>query len=370
MARTRRRQDPALIEQLSQEPHRFDFFQAVRILEQAARPDGSTAEPIGHDADPRQEAVRLHASPTTAFPAAELDAVIQKEDGPPVLQATFMGLFGPSGVLPPHYTEALIRALRQRQPGMGDFLNLFNHRTLSLFHRAWAKYRLPQRYGEQGEGERSRGERNQGERGQGERGQGERGQGKQAGLDPISASIYALCGLDTPHLQDRLAVDDQVVAHYSGHISHAPKSAVALQDMLSDYFGLPVAIEQLIGRWLPLPEGERSRIGMALCALDRDAIVGDRVYDVQGHFRIVIGPVGRARFDTLLPDGDGMRELVDLVQLHVGLGMTFEVQVLLRRDEVPASSLGGETRLGWSSWVKEKPFVQDARDAVFLMAMP
>ena len=151
-----------LIEALRREPYRFDFFQAVRLLEHL----GGRA-PVGRDAAPDEEAVRFRALPALRFPAAEISRLSQTPDGPPEMVVSFLGLTGPSGVLPQHYTTLLLSRIRGKDYSLRDFLDLFNHRITSLFHRAWEKYRLPFSY------ERSRQD------------------GKEEGADPITTCLYA-----------------------------------------------------------------------------------------------------------------------------------------------------------------------------------
>ena len=57
MATPSRRPDPPLSEELFDEPYRFDFFQAVRLLERL----GPDAAPVGRDGPPAREVVRFRA---------------------------------------------------------------------------------------------------------------------------------------------------------------------------------------------------------------------------------------------------------------------------------------------------------------------
>ncbi|NJM92678.1 MAG: type VI secretion system baseplate subunit TssG [Rhodospirillaceae bacterium] len=357
MVTARRRTRTPVTERLLEEPHAFEFFQAVQVLERAARraTDSAGGGRVGEDVDPQHEAVRFVVSQALAFPSGEvLDAKppTQAENGipgrPPELGVAFLGLTGPSGVLPQHYTELLIKNVRDKNFALRDFFDLFNHRLISLFHRAWEKYRLPASY-----------ERHAPEE------------------DPLTSCLMALVGVDTPHLRNRMSVDDEAIIHFSGHYAHWPRSAASLEAILSDFFERPVRIQQFRGRWtwlapdeftaLPtrlVPEGAFAQLGM-------NAVVGERVWDVQGTFRIRIGPVNYRQFISFMPGSKDLAQLVDLTRLFVGPTFSFDMQLTLAKEEVPFLVLAPEgdhaPRLGWNTWLKHAEFHQDASDAVFLL---
>jgi type VI secretion system protein ImpH len=339
-----------VIERLAKRPSSVDAFQAVRLLETAARkadpgPDGR-GRPIGEDLDPGREAVRLTSSTSLAFPAgsvAQFDPPAEGSDAPPRLALTLFGLVGASGVLPNHVTAEVNRAVRMKRPALKTFLDLFHHRLASFFYRAWAKYRLPIAYERSGGAE-----------------------------DGISRALLALVGLGTPHLRQRLAVDDEAIVHYAGHFARWPRSAAALEALLADYLGLPVAVKQFEGSWLALPRDEQTALPSfeapegSFCQLGVDAVVGERVWDVRGKFQIRVGPVSWAQFQALIPGSEDVRRLVELTRLYVGPGLSFNLRVVLDRTDVPEPRLGtGAARLGWTSWAVSQPPPADLTDAVF-----
>ena len=125
----------AVEEALEREPFSFEFFQAVRLLQQL-RPERGR---VGRYGNPDDEAVHFGATPATAFPASEIQALEPDGEGPSRLVVNFMGLTGPQGVLPLEYSELLADRVRQRDHSLRDFLDLFNHRIISLFFRAWER---------------------------------------------------------------------------------------------------------------------------------------------------------------------------------------------------------------------------------------
>ncbi len=185
------------------------------------------------------------------------------------------------------------------------------------------------------------------------------------GTDPASAAMLALAGFGTPHLRGRMSVADEVVLFYAGLFAARPRPPGALQAMLADYLGMPVRVEPFSGRWVAVAAAEQTRLPRAgdvprYASLGIDTVAGARIWDVQGQFRVVVGPVDGAGMRALMPDQPGLRRLVDLVRAYAGIDLGFDVQVMLRADCVPALEMvpgdGPQApRLGWNSWAKFSP---------------
>ena len=170
------------------------FFQAVRVLERLY----SARLPVGRSSIPAKEAVRFRSSFSQLSPSSIYDvAYPDNGDSPPEMVVAFMGLFGLAGVLPRHYTELLLERVRQKDFALRDFLDLFNHRMISLFYRAWEKYRFPVAY------ERSR-------------------LSSDAHYDPFSFSLFNLIGMGTDELRGKLKSGDEPLLYYSGLIAQQP----------------------------------------------------------------------------------------------------------------------------------------------------
>jgi type VI secretion system protein ImpH len=358
-----------LEQRLFAEPYAFDFFQAVRLLN---RLDPSRV-PVGLWGPPESESVRFRAQVSLSFPPSAIADLAPpgSEVRVPVLTQAFFGLTGPSGVLPAYYTDLLLRLEATRVPeraALREWLDLFTHRLLALFHRAWEKYRFPIIY-----------ERR-------ERGAGD--------LDSFSQALFSLVGLGTPSVRGRLVVsreltveqtttqeavarvEDLALVYYAGLLAHRPRNAIGLEALLSDYFGLTARVSQHVGQWLVLEPADRTRIGADAThnLLGAGAVLGERVWDVQGKICIHLGPLGYAQFVEFLPDRDPVVErkafflLAHLVRLYVGQDLDFDVKLILRGDEVPDCVLE-ETqdvgpRLGWNTWLRSAPVAHDC-DAIF-----
>jgi type VI secretion system protein ImpH len=347
------RQAPDLSERLRREPYRFDFFQAVHLLERLAREgEAAHAGPVGGDHPPGRECVRFRALPSLGFPATAVARVRQPQAETPEMQVAFLGLVGASGVLPAHYTATLLRCLRGKDHSLRDLLDLFNHRLVSLFYRAWEKCRLPAAY--------------------------ERSRLHEPGDQPerVAQALHSLVGLGTAGLRGRREVPDEAFLFYAGHFTHHPRSAAGLEQILTDFFALPLRVLQFQGHWLHLESADQTRLPSAGLPrghnnrLGDDTVVGDRAWDVQSKFRLRIGPLTHAQFRRFFPvGGDRLRSLCELTRSYVGVQFTFDVQLVLRPEEVPCTRLGEEgAYLGWNTWALSEPFAREVDDTVFAAA--
>ncbi|HEX7758198.1 MAG TPA: type VI secretion system baseplate subunit TssG, partial [Caulobacteraceae bacterium] len=300
---------------------------------------------VGGDADPRAEAVQLRAALDLGFPASEVVGY-EAGDKRPALAVAAMGLNGPSGVLPYYYSEMVLEAQRGRNLAMRDFLDMFNHRALSLFVRAADKYRIAMGFDRTG---------------------GEAG-------DPIGGALYALIGLGEPALRGRLAVPDTAMAYYAGHYAHQPRTAEALSQILSDYFERTARVVQFQGSWGQLPPHEQTRLSAgsaagAFAQLGIDSVCGSRVFDVQSAFRISLGPLTYEQFMAFLPGTPQMAELNALTRAYVGPALVFDIQLILAAGEIPplafSNGPAGGARLGWNTWLPTQGGRADADEAVF-----
>lgn len=338
MATPGRRPVAALEQILLEEPYRFDFFQAVRLLGRL-HPDRA---PVGRAEHPGREVARFRAQPGLAFPPSSIQQVTPPSgpDEPIGMTVAFLGLTGPSGVLPHTYSELVEDRARAGDRTLGAFLDLFGHRLVSLFYRAWEKHNVVVPH--------------------------ERGE-----ADGFDRHLFSLMGLGIRPLRGRHDFNDEALLYFAGLFGQRHRPAVMLSALLRGFFGLDFEIRQFQGAWLDLGDDDRSTLGAsgAHNGLGTSLVIGRRVWDEQGRFRIRIGPLGFKEFRDYLPGGPALRPLAELVRLYVDAELDFDIQLVLRAEEVPACRLssepGGGARLGRHAWLKSRPFDRDAEDAVF-----
>jgi type VI secretion system protein ImpH len=374
-----------LLDELDREPHAFDFFQAVRRMD-CAHPDKPQT---GHSARAADDPVRFGQEASLAFAPATLHA-LERDQAKPRLIERFFGLLGPQGPLPLHLTEYV----RERVRNQGDstllsFFNVFHHRMVSLFYRAWARVRptvsfdrpVPDRFGDY---------------------------------------IGSLFGYGMASLARRDALPDLPKRHFAGLMSCQTRHAEGLLAILRGYFGLPVQIQEFVGQWIELPANCRCLVGLSSSRLGVDTTVGSHVWDCQQKFRVIFGPLSIEDYYRMLPGGsrlssaarsdgefdavastDGelpgpaiagasprrdlsrrdkpagsrpveeagslgasLDRLIAAVRSYVGDELQWDLQLILRRMDTPPLGLGIVGRLGWSSWLIREQMPRDPDDLV------
>jgi type VI secretion system protein ImpH len=324
---------------LDEEPFRVHFFQAVRMLQRMEQ----DRKPVGYFIMPQGETIRFSSRTSLAFPPSEICELRRAENGQMSMTVEFMGLCAAISVMPATYTEFLIARAREKDHAMEDFLNIFNHRMISFFYRGWEKYRFFIEYEKSGE-------------------------------DRLSGRLLDLLGLGTEGLRGRGGVPDDAYLNYVGLLARHVRSAASLQQILEDYFGVQVHIQQFAGAWRKLdPENQTcfTGFGGASERLGVGVVAGDEVWDHHGRIRISLGPMRFEKYLKFLPGQDAYHELVAWLKFYSNGSYETEVQLVLAREDAPPCELGsgGEKRpqLGLVSWLKTKPLDRDPADATYLV---
>lgn len=381
MFTTQRRRESSVEERLLAQPYRFEFFQAVRMLELALKAQGVKAD----------QALALHIrfenSTSLSFPPSEieslraltLDADIEspvgdnpgrgnsgsghaesesesESDGVDAvdkskkqkryyLTPSFMGFLGPNGTLPRHYSERIIaHQLYKRDRAPTAFLDTYSNRAVALFYSAWKKYRLELEHESKGKN----------------------------GFLPL---LMSLSGLGYPSLRGRLShastgIEDESLAFYAGALRHRPMSATYLESLLSDYFEVNIKIKQFAGRWYTLAKEHQSTLGLANAELGVSALSGQRVWQRDLRIGLLIGPLRKKEFAKFLPRETAARALEQMLKMLVGLTMEFEVQLILRAEDVGNCDLSDHRssgRLGWDTFLTTKKQTLNRSDARYTL---
>lgn len=320
-----------LFDELEKAPYRFSFFQALRWFE-CEHPKQTR---LGRSLHAKHDHIRLGQDPSLAFPPSTLSSFRQeKQPAAPRLGVRFFGLLGPNGPLPLHLTEVVHERLHnERDTTLTSFLDLFHHRLLSLFYRVWAESQPAVSF-------------------------------DRPDQDSFGDYLGCLFGIGLPHLRRRDAMPDLAKLYYAGRLACQTRHAEGLEAVLRDFFRLPARIEEFVGAWLDLPADSRCLLGgsSAVSSLGVTTLLGARTWQAQQRFRIVLGPLDVADYRRMLPGGKSLERLMAVVRNYLGDELEWELQLILREDEVPKPRLDGETQLGWTSWLSQRPLGRDGND--------
>ena len=282
------------------------------------------------------------------FPASALSAYASHDPHckQPRLGVNFLGLFGPNGPLPLHLTEYARERLRHHHdPTFARFADIFHHRMISLFYRAWANARPTVQY-------------------------------DRPETDRFGFYVGSLLGIGGQAFRERDALEDRAKLFYAGHFSGQTKHPAGLQAIVSDVLNVRVQLDEFVGEWMDIQLRDQTRLGFSadIASLGQSALLGASVWGCQHKFRLVLGPLKLAQYLALLPGAVLLAQLVAIVRNYIGDEFVWEAQLTLDKTEVPqelalgqpaernAFSMNGDARLGWSMWLGSRNSDQDAND--------
>jgi len=355
MRPTHRRETQSVIDRLLAAPQKFEFVQAVSILLAWLEERG-----VPRDRGLR-DCLRFENSLQLGFPSSEIEAIAHTvpecgdagdERGRFTITPGFMGLLGVHGALPAHVTERIAAWQGGRDDGAPRaFLDLLSNRMLALFFQAWQKNRVEHMAAAKG-----------------------------GGPDRFRPLLLALAGCPPgPRKQAqaeaqaraRQAVPDGLVAHFAGLLLQRPRSGLVLERVLADFFGVAVAIEEAVGYWDRLQPGEQAALGVN-AELGENVLLGERSWRPDLRARLRIGPLDAAAFAWFLPSGAGSAALRAILGRFAEPTVGFEVQLILRADEVRPVQLAGQAsapaRLGRDSFLVSAATERDRSDMRYLVA--
>ncbi len=317
----------ALFAAVEAAPYRFDFFALMRRVE-SLRPESPR---IGRALRPSQEALRLGQEPDLDFAPAALGTFGHEGGAAPRLGVRFFGLLGSQGPMPLHLTEYVRERQRYRNdPTAARFLDMFHHRLLSLFYRAWAQSQPAVQHDRPAD-------------------------------DRFAAWLGSTLGLGA-EVRTQGHLPEAARLFQAGLLGSRSRHPEGLEKVLSQFFRVPVRIEPYIAHWMGIDAADRTRLGYARnrpersagapAALGSTATAGHKLRDRQYKFRIALGPLTRAQYRRFLPGGAAWLQLRDWVRQYAGLDLLWDVQLCLAAAAVPQPRLQRRRMaLGVAAWL-------------------
>ena len=311
--------DVAELQSVLGNARRYNFFQLVDLIHRHHGDDLEQAQ----DEKPQQERIRFSASAGLGFPGSDVVSAASPahEHAPYQLEVSFLGLHGSQSPLPGYYLEEMAWEAGQNLGVRRHFLDFFNHRLVTLFHRAWRKYRYYVRF-------------------------------RPEASDGFSDHIFALVGLSDPKLRQATPVNWSKMLAYAGLMAGRSRSPEVVSGIIGHCFDLDsVEIEQWVLRRVDIPQDQQTQLGRANASLGNDTLVGAAVRDRSGKFVLRIRNLDRKRFAEFLPDGEEHERLIKLVEFVTREQLAYDLELQMREKDIRPMKLGNDVRLAWNSFV-------------------
>ncbi len=279
----------------------------------------------GLDDEALYERLEFQANPSLGFPGSDIEQVQffqEHDEWRARLRINLVSLFGAGSPLPAFYGEQALGDSEDGNPTR-DFLDLFNNRLQRLLLPIWQKYRYRARF-------------------------------TSGAHDPFSEQLFALVGLSGEAIRSAPELNWKRLLPYLGLLSLRAHSAALIESVLRYYFKhAELNIEQCLERQVEILDEQRNRLGLANSQLGESLVLGERVRDRGGKFRIHIRQLDWNRFHEFLPIGSGYQPLCALVRFTLRDPLDYDLRLELRPDEIRELRIGADNncRLGWTSWL-------------------
>lgn len=312
---THARHQEDFIKSLIAQKHNIGFYQLVRLLHNYCN----------------NKTVAFAANTDLAFPGMDVSNIINTQTSITLKQNLF-NLAGQNGILPDHVTENLLQLLEEKDPALLDFLNVFTNNLVEKYYEAWSCGQFYIRYEQQQHDSWS---------------------------DYSINLLGSLLGLDTKVANQQLAQNTYL--HYAGILSQNVRTKQGLQAILSDFFNLPISIQEFDGRWVDIKPNERTCLGSKngnYNSLGMNSMLGERIWHIQNSFRIIVGILDYTDFLKLLPNQQMLQTMKEIVKFYCGAEYDFNIEIIINHKTIPYCQLRRNQQvpyqLGWTSWLKTK----------------
>lgn len=298
---------------------RFEFHALVKLLENLQE----EGDALGEGIDPTKEPLRIQARVTQEFPSTEVHDLVNQTKGgqvPPLLITNFLGIAGNQGPLPDPYTDHIVKRNVRNDTALRDFLDIFNHRLLSIFHRIRKKFWI-----------------------------GVSVEKPENSL--LGRCLKSLLGLANPSAQERLGIPDRSLTYYAGILWQKPRSGPGLEALLQNFFRTPAKVHQHQGHWTQVPSSQQTLLGKKHNRLGDSAFVGTKYWDQSAHFTATLGPMSLESYINFLKPGSAYKEIKNLIAYYAGHEQDFKLNLIVEKGQVPRARLSCGVALGWTSWL-------------------
>lgn len=311
-----------MIEGIFENAQQIDFYKAVFLVENQLKTADSSFRHIGYDSQPKLELIKFSVTQGLGFPGNAISKIESNGYSDNFHQVTmhisFMGMTGCSGALPQYYTELVLQRMKHKDMTMRDFYDMFNHRLISLYYRAWKKYKHSLNYVT-----------------------------TNGSYSPYQKILSLLAGGESLH-QLRCA----------GIFHRKVRNASDLEMLLRYYLECDVKIQQMVGQWQTLNPQEQTRLaGGGLlegqhAALGVDAMLGQKVWDLSSQVNVVITCTRSEQAKQLLPGGLLHKVAKNILTDYLGHAVGYRLLIKAKYKDINTAQISKNSiKLGSSSFL-------------------
>ncbi|MBO4643592.1 MAG: type VI secretion system baseplate subunit TssG [Alphaproteobacteria bacterium] len=288
-----------------------DFFELVRRIGHG-RPD---LPRLGKAARPTQENVRFGQTPYLHFPPTEVAEIRQGNGSAEALIMTyFFGLLGVNGPMPLEFTDYVFqRSHNYYDQTWRRFLDIINHRFLTLFYRAWAENEQAVSF-------------------------------DRADDDKITDIVRALAG--TP--SDMSSVNrtfPYLTANYANHFGRSVKSCSSLEEILRNVMKVDLVVKDFVVSSYDIPKNARCHLGhRESSVLGKNIQLGRTYMSATREFEIEVGPVSFAECCKWAPGRKGFDVINRIVTAYLDRPLEYSLTFIVIGKTIPEVRFEGKDK--------------------------
>lgn len=314
------------LEQAGPSVTEYNFYQLVELLNKMIHQDMD----ITRDSS---DIIRFKSHSNVAFPTRDVVSFEKNATHQYELEVAFLGLQGSQSPLPGYYLDEFAWEDAQQIPGISDFLNIFNHRLLSLLYRIWRKYRYYICFENEGQ-------------------------------DSFSQYMFSLVGLGNGVNRGRIKINHSKMLAYAGLLASPSRSADVISSLISHCFDLEnVSVIGWEMRRVPIPESQQNKLGIIShqpgqksrprMLLGENFSLGSHIHDCNGKCTIEISELTIERYMRFLPNGSDFAPLVAFVSYIFHEQLAWDLRLSIAEDQAEGFCLGkkNHNQLGWQSFL-------------------
>jgi type VI secretion system protein ImpH len=297
----------------------YNFFQLVRMLEKKIESNDELIVSLRSSLD----FIKFKQRPNFSFRQNQIESLkYDKSKECLNIIVNFFGLLGVNSPMPYFFTEYALDLVKEKNYSLLDFLDIFHHRTIILFYKAWKVNQQIVSFELNND-------------------------------NSYCKYLSSMIGQNYGQTNDYSDLPINAKLYYCGHLMNMTKSAESLRGILLSFFKIPVNIKEFVTQWIEIPKESKMIINNKNeIQLGKNSFVGEKVFSKTAKYKVVMGPMKLDKYKELLPNSKWHKYLIAWIKLCSPSELNCDVQLLLMKNQVPLMKSGA--RLGYSSWVHSK----------------